>query len=273
MPDSPPSSGPGVPGPLSIGATVRTALALYRADAARLWGAIALVVVPTQALVLGLRLISIPSGAVLRNAAVVVRAGQTGTFTGVSTVAAVLSALMLLVSIGAAYRIILGRYLDHPADLRTSFSFALDRAFGLVWVSILVAACVLVGFLLFILPGIYFIVALSVAVPVLMTEGGRGARALARSQELVAGAWFHVLGCLLVAAVLGGLGEGLLQLLLTSLTRALTPGSIPGFLLIGGALTSLVAVLLAPFSAAVSTVIYVDMLVRKHDPYLPQLLA
>jgi hypothetical protein len=70
-----------------------------------------------------------------------------------------------------------------------------------------------------------------------------------------------------------GIGEAAASLLITPLVSGLSPHSITGFLLISGVLDGAVSILLAPFTAAVTVVIYVDMLYRKADPQLQRLLA
>jgi hypothetical protein len=265
--------GPRVPGPLGVVDTVRTSLRLYGADAVKLWQVMALVIIPLQVLIFVLRAISVPSGSVLHNANIYVPDNSGGAFVALSELADVLTALVLLVSIGAAYRILLGRYLHHPADLSASFNFGLERLAPLLWVSIVTAVVVLIGFLLIIIPGIYLLVCVSIAVPVLMAEDRRGLNALTRSRELVSGSWWHVLGCTLVAAIVAGVGEVVIGVLVGAITSAVSPHSITVFLLINGVLNALVSILFSPFTAAVPVVVYVDMLVRKNDPQLGRLLA
>ena len=106
-----------------------------------------------------------------------------GGFVAITSLSELLAALALLVCVGASYRILLGRHLHHPADLSESFSFALERVLPLLWVSILVAVFVVIGFIMVILPGVYLFVSFAIAVPVLMAEDRRGLQALSRSQR------------------------------------------------------------------------------------------
>lgn len=261
---------PGPPSPLGVLATVRAALGLYGADARELLGAMAIVIVPVQALVCILRLITVPSGVYARGGALYAQPGASiGAFNAITALDRLLIALAMLVAAGAAYRILLGRHLLHPAGLATSFSFALERAAGLLWVSILTAVVVIIGFICVIVPGIYLIVALWIAVPVLMAEDRRGFAALGRSRALISGNWWHALGCIIVAAIVVGVGEAVISVLGT----ALAPNSVAGLITVETALNTVVTVLFAPFTAAVPVVLYVDMLARKQDPQLDRLLA
>jgi hypothetical protein len=272
----PPDLGPGidsVPGPLGVFDTVRVALGLYRADMVTLWQVMAIVIVPQEILLFVLRDLTVPTGAFLQNGKLYVFNGTDGGFVTVTFLGYLLTLLVLLLSIGASYRILLGRHLHHPADLGTSFGFALTRARSLLWLIILTALCVLVGFVCLIIPGIYLAVTFAIVVPVLMAEDARGFKALARSQGLIAGCWWHVLGCLIVAGIAVAFGELVISLIANPLVNALSPHSITGFLVIDAVVNAVVSILFAPFAAAVPVVIYVDMLVRQNDPQLQRLLA
>ena len=269
-----PGPRPGVPGPLGIGDTVRAALGLYGADALTLWKIVAAVVIPVQALIWILRVITVPNGSIARDAKIYVQPGVSdGGFVAISTLGELLLALALLVCVGATYRILLGRHLHHPTDLMTSFSFGVERVLPLLWVSILVGVLVFVGFILIIIPGVYLFVSFVAAVPVLMAEDRRGFSALQRSRELVADNWWRVFGVILVAALVAAVGEFVIGLIAGAIIRTVAPHSIDGLLLISGIVNALVSILLYPFATAVPVVLYVDLLLRKDDPQLDRLLA
>ena len=263
-----------MPGPLGVFATVRAALSLYGADAVKLWQAVALVVIPVQILVFLLRVITVPGGSILHNAKIYLQPGTgNGGFVFISDIGELLAALALLVSVGATYRILLGRHLNHPADLVTSFSFAIERVLALLWVSILTGVLVGIGLILVIIPGIYLFASFAVAVPALMAEDHRGLNALRRSRQLVSQHWWHVLGCVIVAALVALIGEVVINEVAAAIVRGVSPHSVTGFLLITAIINMLISILFFPFTAAVPVVIYVDMLLRKNDPQLERLLA
>ena len=62
------------------------------------------------------------------------------------------------------------------------------------WISILLVAISIGGFLLFIIPGIIFWIWFSFAIYVLVDEDKRGMNALFRSKQLVAGYWWKIFG-------------------------------------------------------------------------------
>jgi hypothetical protein len=69
-------------------------------------------------------------------------------------------------------------------------------------VAILVGLTVAVGFILLVIPGIIFLVFLSVSVPALVVENRRGTEAMKRSWNLVSSHFWHALGVILVAAII-----------------------------------------------------------------------
>lgn len=85
----------------------------------------------------------------------------------------------------------------------------LDIFASVLLVVVLVGAAAIVGFLAFIIPGIYLVTHLAVATQVVAVEGVKGPEALRRSFALVRGNAWWVLGVVVVvnllAAVLGGL--------------------------------------------------------------------
>jgi hypothetical protein len=95
-----------------------------------------------------------------------------------------------------------------------------------------------------------------------LIENLRGTRALGRSYRLVKGRWWRTAGVLLVATILLGFVAGVIQGVLV--TIALT-GS--GSVLVAVTVVSLAAaissVLTQPFHAAVVTVLYYDLRVRR----------
>ena len=96
-----------------------------------------------------------------------------------------------------------------------------------------------------------------------MFEGVGGFAAMKRSMELVDGRWWATLGRLLAAYVL------LFAVLfgVTALGSAIASGvtlhNVTLYVALGGLLNVIASILIAPFVAAVLTVIYIDLRVRK----------
>lgn len=247
-----------------------TAWRLYKADAPKLWQALAVVVIPLELLWLIVRTISVPSGSQVVSGKLYYPAG-----TAASPLPSLLTALILLlvtlVSTGAVYRLLLDRYLLGRTSILSSYNFALDRALSLFWLSLLMSVFVMVGFVLFVIPGIYLLGALSVAVPVLMAEDLRGLAAMRRSRELVRGNWWRAVGLMIAAGLIAEAASFLIGLVIGALLGTLHPGTPFTLFLISAIAQSIAAVLVAPFTSAVVVVLYVDLLARHGDPMLYQL--
>jgi hypothetical protein len=186
-------------------------------------------------------------------------------------VAALIGFLAGQLATGACFKAVAQSYLGERTTWRESIAFALRRFRSILWIVILGGFLTLLGFLLLIVPGVYLAVAFAVALPVLMTEGLRGRKALGRSRQLVKGRWWRTAILLVVAGLLVSIVGGAI----TAAVSALTFGSPddPVVVFVVGALAGTVAALVTtPFSAAYHTVLYFDLRVRK-EAFDLQLLA
>ena len=82
--------------------------------------------------------------------------------------------------------------------IKQSLAMAWPKFWSFVWVGILVAIVVFVGFCLLVVPGIIFLVWFYIAAYVLVVEDIKGTDALKRSKQLVAGYWWPVFGRILL---------------------------------------------------------------------------
>lgn len=71
------------------------------------------------------------------------------------------------------------------------------RFFSFIWAGVLMALISFLGFMLLVIPGIYWVILYSLYPYALLIEDKRGWSALKRSRELVKGYWWAVLGRLL----------------------------------------------------------------------------
>jgi len=109
---------------------------------------------------------------------------------------------------------------------------------------------VAIGFILLVIPGIIFLTMLSVAIPALVVENRRGTDAMGRSWNLVKGHFWHVLGTIVVAAIIAGVIGAIFGLL----------GGSNWFLQwIFGSIGSIIT---APFSALIAILLYIDLRAR-----------
>ena len=129
-----------------------------------------------------------------------------------------------------------------------------------------------IGFIFLIVPGVYLYVCFAVAVPVLLTEGVKGRKALGRSRRLVRGRWWGTFGVVFLGAILVGIVEGALVGLTAIVTTLDTADPTLGSFIFSTTATVLASVISTPLSAAFITVLYFDLRVRK-EAFDLQLLA
>jgi hypothetical protein len=234
-PPPPPSAGGGGPiMPRGLGDILSAAFELYKANAAKLIGIVAIVVIPAT-LVSTLAWQIFDSGI------------------GVFLAAMIGFAVSFIITFGvqaAVTRAAAQATTGDPIDIETSYRWALTHIGAVFVVSILAALVILGGLILFVIPGLIFAIFLSVAIPALVIEGKTGTDALGRSWNLVKGNFWHAVGVIVVAIIIAGVVSSIL----TSLGR----GNFVLYWLFSAAAN----VITAPFLALVFVLLYVDLRAR-----------
>lgn len=261
--------------PLGVGEIVDVSIKLYLRNAAALIKIVAIVVVPVSIISALILLSVLPSAEQFADPATVTpEATQAalGDFLRGALLAALLSGLGTLIATGAAFKAVGDAFLGGNPSAGESFRFVGQRFLSLVWLSVLTVVIIGVGFLLLFIPGIYLMVSLSVVIPVLLVEDLRGGKTLHRSRELVKGRWWPVAGTLflgiflipfIVQAIIGFIGNFAVLADNTSATTEVVVGSIE---------STIASVITTPLQAAIITVLYFDLRVRK-EAFDLQLLA
>ena len=163
-----------------------------------------------------------------------------------AALAVIISALLQAAIMKAAAQAIVG----DPVDITASYQWGMRKIGPVIWISILVGLIVAGGFILLIIPGIIFMVFLSVAIPALVVENQRGTGAISRSWNLVKGSWWFVLGFVVVTGII------------TSVVSSVI-GAIGGSSWFGIWITDAVAQMITgPFAALVSIILYVELRAR-----------
>jgi hypothetical protein len=249
--------------PLSVGETLDTAIKLYRSEAVQLWKTIAVVVVPLQLIELILRRAILPSGVFVHDGTLYTTdpSASTGGILPLLLVG-LIGVVAQLLATGAVFKLLLDAYLGRKPDWRESFAFARAKIGSLVWLAIMSAVVVAGGFLLLIIPGIWAVVSISVAVPVLMMEGSTGLSALKRSSSLVRGRWWATFARLVVALILLVAASLVIGAVAGALSGGLNVSNVTLFLAVSAILSVISTILTTPFVSAVATVIYIDLRVR-----------
>lgn len=237
-----------------LGQILSAAFDIYRQNAPQLLLVVAIIVIPLS--VLGF---VVSHFAFARETTTVTIGGQTreivasrsfGIAILAALVAAAIAVIITAVLQAAILRAAAQATIGDPVDVESSYRWGLRRFGSVLLVSILVGLAVAVGFVALIIPGIILLVLFSVSVPVVVVEGRRGTDAMRRSWNLAKGHFWHVLGVIVVTAILAGVVTGVL-------------GAIAGkSTVLGLVLGTLGQVLVAPFSALVTVLLYLDLRAR-----------
>ena len=265
--------------PLGIGETLDAAFNLYFRNFILMLRITAAVVIPVIVLTIILLLIGIqetdrtnPDAAFYEVGAGEFRFVDESTFLVTSIIAAVLGGLAYLLVIAAVFRAASERYVGRPVTASESLGAGLRRVHSVLWIFILMLLAfflvvIPVAFgpvlLLFAIPFLVFlIVRWCVAIPALMVERAKGSKALSRSFVLVEHRWWPVFGALIVGLIFIGLIEFLTTLAGEGLS-SLAEEQTTLFVIVFSIMNGIGTLITAPFQAAIVTVIYYDLRVRK----------
>ena len=161
-----------------------------------------------------------------------------------------LSVVVYALITGAITRAVASETAGLPIGLSDSYNYAGGRILPILWVSILCGLAVVLGFIFFVIPGIFILFKLSVTVPALVVENRRGSDALGRSWDLVKGHWWHVFGALVLAWIISAVAGAILS----------APFSAWPVRAIGSAIAQVVTL---PFTTTVGVLLYLDLRARK----------
>lgn len=248
--------GAGVPGgvarPPSVGTIISAAFDLYRRQARGAWAIVALIVIPAQAIVWILIRVSLSSNAFARDGTI-----YTSSSTALPTVAiALLGFLSAILAIGALSRLFVEEYTGHRATWQDSLGYASTHLLPLSILAVVSGVLLVIGYALFIVPGIFLTVAWCAAVPALMYERTTPLRALSRSWELVRGHWLMTFGALLLGLVIV---FGISFLVGGILGAAASSSSVDVVLVLSAISRSVADILAYPLVAAIAVVLYVSL--------------
>jgi Membrane domain of glycerophosphoryl diester phosphodiesterase len=186
-----------------------------------------------------------------------------GAYIAGQTIVIALSFLGYLLGTVACYRAIADAYLGRPTGARETLSFAGTRLGATLWLTIVYAVGLILAFLALILPFFWLAVAWAVAYPVMLVEGTGGIGALKRSFKLVEDRWWATFGRVVVAYILVSVVTSVFSLAIIGLTGELMDDTSFGALVIEHAVQFLTSLVTTPFIAAVTTLVYFDLRVRK----------
>jgi hypothetical protein len=244
--------------PKGVGDILNAAFTLYKDNWKAFFKIVAIVAVPLVLVTRAIIALSFSSGS--------------GIAVALGALLAALAAFLISnVLTGAITRAGAGAAVGLPVDVDATFKYALARLGSILWISLLAALAVLLpiivitllfaaihlvvlAILIDIALGFFLFVKFAAALPSLIVEDRRGTDTLSRSWELTAGHFWHVLGALVVAAIITGIVGSILQALF----------GFDGWVVqaIGGAVSQIVT---APFTALVTILLYLDLRARKES--------
>jgi hypothetical protein len=183
-------------------------------------------------------------------------------YLGGLAISSLLQLCAVLLATAACFRAIAQAYLGEEADWRSSLSFALRLAPALLLLTLLYVLGVLLGLVAFVAPGIWLYVAWAFALPALLVENLRGPAALGRSFQLVRGRWWRTFGVIVVGFLLATVISMLVQGVFVVAILAGTDND--ALVLVLSAIAGTLGLAVStPFQAALLTVLYFDLRVRK----------
>jgi hypothetical protein len=179
----------------------------------------------------------------------------------------------VILATAACFRAASEAYLGGRPEWRESLGFAIQRLGRTLWLVFLMAILLMLAFLALFVPGLWLMVAWSVALPALLLEDVRGRRALGRSYRLVRGRWWRTFWAFFLnLGLVAGTAGGLIVVVLSIPLVAVEPDTLAGVAI--NAFANIVANgLLLPFQAIVIAVVYYDLRARKEGLDLDQLGA
>jgi len=243
--------------PLPVMGVVRRGLGLWSEKAVSLWSVLVPLIVATQLVGVLATVSAAPAGSFAQNGTIYILPGSSTS--GLNAAHLLFVLLLTLVGVlcaGVSLRIFSEAAQGHGEPPRAALGFVARRFGGLLWVSLLVGVVVAGGFIALVVPGVWAMVALSVALVVFVVEGVGGFAALRRSRDLVRGRWWPTFGATLPSALSIAAGAFLID------TTTAVSGGIAK-LAIARAVGSLaIQAVLVPIGTATSVAIYHDLLTR-----------
>jgi hypothetical protein len=254
--------------PLNLGETLDASIKIVRAR----WRVLAVVMVaialPIQ--IANVLIISSTTDVYQAGSSGLTGSGSSGTtysdegaYVAGQTLKLALGILGYLLGTVACYRAIADTYLGRETNARESLSYAGNRLGATLWLTIVMIVGLIAGFIALVIPGIWLAIAWSLAYPVMLVEGTGGVAALRRSFALTSGRWWATLGRLLVAYILVTVLTTVVTLVFLLPAELLIDDTSFGALVLESAASFLVSLLTTPFIAAVATLVYFDLRVRK----------
>ena len=187
-------------------------------------------------------------------------------------VGAFIQGAALALAIAACFKIISDAYLGERTDWRDSLRFGARRILPLIVAYIVLSILLMISFVLFIIPFFYVGVKVAMTFPAIVFEREGPFGAIGRSWTLTRDSWWRTFGTLLVLALLMFVLYFAIGLVLGAAIGAADMDNEVVFAILSTLLNIVSIAITYPLAAAILTVIYYDLRVRREGFDL-QLLA
>ena len=160
---------------------------------------------------------------------------------------------------GAATYAISERYLGNNVAIDAALRRGLAHFWSVSMAQITVSIRVIIGFMLFIVPGVLWLLSYSLVVPTILVEGQKAMPSLRRSRELMKGQrgkGFAIMIVLILLEFITGAG-------ISSVSRAIIGTDSTGGAVLHSAVSNLMSIFLAPLGIVATILLYYDMRIRK----------
>ena len=186
----------------------------------------------------------------------------TGTDLAGTLLTTTLGLVLTTLAAAACFRAVSATYLGEQPTVGGSLAFAASRLVPLVVLSFLYFLGLIPAFIALIVPGIWLAVAWSLSFPALLSERLGPVAALGRSFRLIQGRWWPTFGALIVVYLVVIVISGILAAVFGATLLAATDNE-PVAAVVYTIVNTLSSLLTLPLFAAVLTVLYFDLRVRK----------
>lgn len=186
-------------------------------------------------------------------------------------VASLLSWVATILLAGLFTVIVSQAVLGHRATLGEAWAKVRPQLWRLLGLSIMSGLFIALGAIFCLIPGIYLYAALAVSAPALILERGKVFGSMGRSRHLVTDKWWRTFGILLLTAIISSIVSFVVEIpfLLAGGGSILFGGldSVDSNYVLLQALTTIGGIVAGavtyPFAASVTTLMYVDLRMRK----------
>jgi hypothetical protein len=258
--------------PLGIGELLDACIKLFMRHWRPLVASVVCLILPIQVLSVLVTASIAPEQFDLTSSESGIEEGEEAAFLVGQAVITLLNVVGVLLATAVCFKAVADAYLGGEPDWRRSLGFAVRRLPALIGLAIVGGLILLVAFVVLIIPGVWLAVAYSVSVPALMLERIGPVDALRRSFRLVRRRWWPTAGALVVGSLLVAILGAIMQYAVAIVPSLLSDGNtfVSGFSFAVG--STLGTAITTPYTAAVVTLLYFDLRVRKEGLDL-QLIA